>query len=220
MACLVHLGEESTQAITAVVRERLGPRVGDADWRTTKAETLLLVVECESDGSACTSARKFMRALKQADELAGTPRRVACLALARSVCANSAAMLGADKFNGCAKVQRALQDRGCSVLLPIGGAEIELEEVEVSVLPWADRVAAALDALETPTDPAIPDSAKAVGSVPCGEACSASSCATSHGGVNEDREARVAGAALGLAVGAATALVLVFAFVRRTRAQK
>ena len=66
------------------------------------------------------------------------------LGIARSVCAFSAASGGSDKFLGAAKLQKALLEHGCTLLVPYGGAEVEMEEVEVSVLPWVDGVAAAL----------------------------------------------------------------------------
>ena len=58
-----------------------------------------------------------------------------------------AAMLGADKFSGAKKLQATLTDRhGCTALLAVQCAEIEIDEVDQSVLPWADAVVAALDA--------------------------------------------------------------------------
>ena len=56
-------------------------------------------------------------------------------------------MLGPDKYSGSSKVQKALVEQGCTPLVVMGCAEIELEEVDVSVLPWSDSVATALDAL-------------------------------------------------------------------------
>ena len=57
-------------------------------------------------------------------------------------------MLGPDKFSGAKKLQAALTDRhGCTALLKVECAEIEIQEVDEAVLPWADAVVAALDAL-------------------------------------------------------------------------
>mmetsp|Transcript_45093 Transcript_45093/g.118237 ORF Transcript_45093/g.118237 Transcript_45093/m.118237 type:complete len:211 (-) Transcript_45093:204-836(-) len=71
-------------------------------------------------------------------------KRIGVLGVARSVCAFSAASGGLDKYSGAAKLQKALVAVGCSVLVPLGGAEVEMEEVDVAVLPWVDGVAAAL----------------------------------------------------------------------------
>ena len=69
-------------------------------------------------------------------------KRVGVLGIARSVCAFSAASGGSDKFLGAAKLQKALLEHGCTLLVPYGGAEVEMEEVEVSVVPWAKSLAA------------------------------------------------------------------------------
>jgi hypothetical protein len=92
---VIHLGEEGTLPIATIVAERLGSRSDGLvdDWETCKAAVLVLIVECEPDGGACTAARKFMRQLKRSDCFANysasIKRRVAVLALATSVCANS-----------------------------------------------------------------------------------------------------------------------------------
>ena len=64
-------------------------------------------------------ARKFLKDVKRSDCFANystsIKRRVATLALCKSTCANSAAMLGADKFSGAKKLQATLTDRhGCT----------------------------------------------------------------------------------------------------------
>ena len=151
-ACVVHLGDPSTEEITALVRARLGARASAGSWETSKAPCLVLLVECDPDGTVCDAARKFQRDVKRSECFANystsVKRRVATLALCKSTCANSAAMLGKDKFSGATKLQAALCDRGgCTALLPVSCAEIEIQEVDESVLPWADGVIAALDAL-------------------------------------------------------------------------
>ena len=152
---VLHLGDESTRQITHLVLNALGPSATMAEWSVAHGgvlvrctcSVLVLIVECEQpDGAPCATARKFLRELRRSDAFAHTNPKVACLALARSVCANSAAMLGDDKWAGAAKIQRALVDKGCTTLVKMGGAEIELEAVETSVLPWAQQVREALDA--------------------------------------------------------------------------
>ena len=152
---LLHLAEPSTVEITDLVGQQLGPqfsRAGD-QWAGAAAQlgnvqTRVLVIECEPDGELCPAARKFQRELKKAPRLADSgATQVACLALARSACSNSAAMLGADKWNGAMRLQRLMvEQHGCSLLVPMGRAEIEIEGVEENVLPWARQLAAALEA--------------------------------------------------------------------------
>ena len=152
--CVVHLGEPSTEPIAGLVRERLGARASAGEWETSKAAALILLVECDPDGTACDVARKFLKDVKRSDCFANystsIKRRVATLALCKSTCANSAAMLGADKFSGAKKLQATLTDRhGCTALKPVSCAEIEIEEVTESVLPWADAVAGQEEDLRT-----------------------------------------------------------------------
>ena len=139
---LFHLAEPSTVEITDLVGQQLGPlfsRAGD-QWAGAAAQleaaagdvkTRVLVIECEPDGELCPAARKFQRELKKAPRLADSgAMQVACLALARSACSNSAAMLGADKWNGAMRLQRLMvEQHGCSLLVPMGQAEIEIEGV-------------------------------------------------------------------------------------------
>ena len=88
-------GEESTLPIATIVAERLGSRTEGVvgNWKTCKAVVLVFVVECEPDGNVCIVARKFMRELKRSESFAkysaSIKRRIAVLALATSVCANS-----------------------------------------------------------------------------------------------------------------------------------
>ena len=49
--CVVHLGEPSTEPIAGLVRERLGARAS-AGEETSKAAALILLVECDPDGTA------------------------------------------------------------------------------------------------------------------------------------------------------------------------
>ena len=104
---------------------------------------LLFVVECDKEGdSSC--ARKLMRSLKaaQAPSLIGV--QVAVLALAKSVCAFSAASGGDDKFMGGHRLLKSLQAAGAEAICKVGHAEVEVEEVEVSVIPWLKEVASEL----------------------------------------------------------------------------
>ena len=105
---------------------------------------ILFVIEVESDGSPSETARKFLRSLKkQPPPLGGAldTKRVGVLALARNVCAFSAGSGGSNKYSGAAKLQKALIDAGATLLVPMGSAEVEMEEVEVSIIPWVDTVA-------------------------------------------------------------------------------
>ena len=146
---LFHLGDAETIQITELVQQTLGSaaslKAASAEhWQA--AGVNVLVLECEQDGELCPAGRKFLRELKKSPSLAssGADTKVACLALARSVCENSANMLGADKWSGAARLQRVLVDNGCTPLVPMGLAEIEIEGVEVNVLPFAQQLAQAL----------------------------------------------------------------------------
>ena len=149
--CVVHLGEPSTEPIAGLVRERLGARASAGEWETSKAAALILLVECDPDGTACDVARKFLKDVKRSDCFANysasIKRRVATLALCKSTCANSAAMLARQVFRRQEAAGHADRRHGCTALKPVTCAEIEIEEVTESVLPWADAVVAALDAL-------------------------------------------------------------------------
>jgi hypothetical protein len=105
---------------------------------------ILFVIEVESDGSPSETARKFLRSLKKHPPPLGgalDSKRVGVLALARNVCAFSAGSGGSNKYSGAAKLQKALIDAGATLLVPMGSAEVEMEEVEVSIIPWVDTVA-------------------------------------------------------------------------------
>lgn len=143
-----HLGEPSTAQVTSLISQTLGECVlpDDGTWPACDSASLVLVIECEQDGELCAAARKFLRESRKPERLI-SGRKVACLALARSVCVNSANMLGADKYKGAARIQRALVDQGCTPLVEISCVEIELEDVETSVVPWARKVADKMDAL-------------------------------------------------------------------------
>ena len=147
---IFHLSEPSTIEITELVGQQLGPLISSAAGaaQLEAAGVNVLAIECESDGELCPAARKFQRELKKAPRLADSgATQVACLALARSACSNSAAMLGKDKWNGALRLQRLMVEyHGCSLLVPMGLAEIEIEGVEENVLPWARQLAAALEA--------------------------------------------------------------------------
>ena len=140
--------------IAEVVRSRLGPRaVVVRDWHAdVSASAVLFIVEVERDGTSCDAARKFLRQLTKSPatlfgdaELA--TKAVGVLGLARSVCSFSAASGGADKFAGAARLQARLVSAGCELLVPMGMSEVELEGVEVAVLPWADAAARAFEEL-------------------------------------------------------------------------
>ena len=140
--------------IAEVVRGRLGPRaVVVTDWYAdVRASAVLFVVEVERDGTGCDAARKFLRQLtKTPDPLFGdaglATKAVGVLGLARSVCSFSAASGGAEKFAGAARFQTRLVSAGCELLVPMGMAEVELEDVDKVVLPWADAAARAFEEL-------------------------------------------------------------------------
>ncbi|KOO26002.1 hypothetical protein Ctob_003310 [Chrysochromulina tobinii] len=143
-------GMRTAAAIAEVVLERLDSShhlssVVHHDWNAaTDADVILFVIEVESDGSPSETARKFLRSLKkQPPPLGGAldSKRVGVLALARNVCAFSAGSGGSNKYSGAAKLQKALIDAGATLLVPMGSAEVEMEEVEVSIIPWVDTVA-------------------------------------------------------------------------------
>lgn len=154
MAVVLALGEEAAPSIAAVIRDclahRASPAVGADEWERSQAAILILVVDCEADGEPCMPAAKFLRTLRRSECFANFSasicRRVAVLALARSVCASSSAMLGStEKFSGGARVLKTLLSNGCTRLVPLGMAEVELQPVEACVLPWAHAVCAAVD---------------------------------------------------------------------------
>jgi hypothetical protein len=82
-------------------QQRLGERTTiERDWRgAVSASVLLVVVEVESDGSACDAARKLVRALRRSpSEVLGGKmggKAIGVLVLARSLCAFSSASGGA-----------------------------------------------------------------------------------------------------------------------------
>lgn len=106
----------------------------------------IFLVELDREGEA-TAARPLTRALRPL-RLAGSHAldhtHVAVLALAHSVCAFSAASGGPDKFRGAARLQSGLVDAGCTLIHAMGTAEVEIEEVEQSVLPWIQAIDGAL----------------------------------------------------------------------------
>lgn len=111
---------------------------------------LVFVLECDREGDA-SAARSLVRKLKKtfppdAASVALAGASVAVLALARSVCAFSAASAGKEKYQGGARLLTDMQALGARQLCPTGGAEIEVEDVDVHVLPWARTVCAALGA--------------------------------------------------------------------------
>ena len=61
-----------------------------------------------------------------------------------SVCAFSAASGGMDKFRGAARLEAALVKAGAQTLCAMGMAEVEVREVDESVLPWCRSLASAL----------------------------------------------------------------------------
>ena len=99
-----------------------------------------------------------MRALKKQPSPFGgclASKQVGVLGIARNTCSFSAASGGLDKYSGAKKLERALVDFGATLLVPTRGAEVEMEEIDVTVLPWADSVAVALGE-ELPSDPPAP----------------------------------------------------------------
>ena len=147
---IVHDGGEAARAISALVHSTIGEPANISCIQDTSAESLaqserittwVFVVEVDKEGD-CTEARKLLRALKKADANTLSGKRIAVLALARSVCSFSAASGGLDKYRGGARLQSALLAAGAWKLCQMGCAEVEMEEVEVSVLPWAQALKA------------------------------------------------------------------------------
>jgi len=151
-AIVGHTYEGVACSVAEAVRERLGPRARvHQDWHTApEGVVVLFVVEVESDGAVCEAGRKWMLHLKRSPDslLGGTLRgkAVGVLGIARSVCAFSAASGGPEKYSGALRFQRALLQVGCELLVEMGCAEVETEELDVQVLPWADGVSAAFEA--------------------------------------------------------------------------
>jgi len=146
-----HLGEQLVSPPASVDGINTDALRATSASTSGAASTLLFLLECEQDGMLAADARKLQRELKKAADsacLAGC--HVAVLALARSVCAFSAASTGADKYSGATKLQAVLTSLGASAVLPLGCAEIEVEEVEVAVLPWFKRLQATVRCEEVP----------------------------------------------------------------------
>ena len=99
----------------------------------------LFIVECDKEGDSM-GARKLVKALKTAESGRLWGVRVAVLALAKSVCAFSAASGGDDKFRAGHRLLAALKAAGANALCTVGHAEVEVEEVETSVVPWLDEL--------------------------------------------------------------------------------
>ena len=154
---LLHDGGEAAQEITnSVLREALHDvnLHGTASIAGIGVEELLAAagngacvfcVEVDAEGEA-PGGRALTRALKRlaADQRPLQGRGIAVLALARSVCAFSAASGGMDKFRGAARLEAALVKAGAQTLCAMGMAEVEVREVDESVLPWCRSLASAL----------------------------------------------------------------------------
>jgi hypothetical protein len=94
---------------------------------------LLFIIESDSDGG-CMEVRKFLRVLKKAQPMAGFA--FCTLALARSACSFSAASLGAEKYKVGRKVSKSLAERNGREVIEMGTAEVELEDINESIVPW------------------------------------------------------------------------------------
>lgn len=104
-----HLGEQLVSPPASVDGINTDALRATSASTSGAASTLLFLLECEQDGMLAADARKLQRELKKAADsacLAGC--HVAVLALARSVCAFSAASTGADKYSGATKLQAAV----------------------------------------------------------------------------------------------------------------
>jgi hypothetical protein len=145
---IAHDNGEASKAIASVVSTTVGEPteiVSIADTDTSQLSALsntcwIFVVEVDREGDS-PAGRKLAKALKAHDGNGLKGAQVAVLALARSVCSFSAASGGMDKFRGGARLQSALVAAGASPLCQMGCAEVEMEEVEVSVVPWAKALA-------------------------------------------------------------------------------
>ena len=147
-------GSDASVAVGELLCKELGPSAAAQLTTGAKSATLtaaaatcaacyIFVVEVDKEGELVE--RSLARVTKglQAEALQGLS--VAVMALARSVCAFSAASGGADKFRGGSKLLASLKAAGaCAVLAKCGMAEVEVEEVEVSVVPWAGKLREAL----------------------------------------------------------------------------
>ena len=137
---------DSSTAVAALVESTLGNRfhIERADFAELSVEMLqcggcfVFLVEMDKEGEAA-AARKLTRALRPlrlADSSALEHTHMAVLALAHSVCSFSAAQGGSDKYRGALRLQSGLVDAGARKLHELGCAEMEVDEVDVSVLPW------------------------------------------------------------------------------------
>jgi len=159
-----HRHEVAAGEVAEVVKTRLGltgeaiiPDPSHTDpWSAINAVAVMIVIiEVDGNGEACHTARQWMRRLKAAIcegkmQPGGmlTGKYLSVLALASSVCAFSSASAGLDKYRGAARIEHSLLEMGCLRLTPaMGTAETETEEVDANVMPWADKVALALDGL-------------------------------------------------------------------------
>lgn len=153
VAMAVHIAHddgEASQAIAALVSSTMGEpskvmSMVDVDCSQLNRDSTgwVFVVEVDREGDS-TAGRKLSKALKAQNPAGLNGAQVAVLALARSVCSFSAASGGMDKFRGGARLQSALVAAGASPLCQMGCAEVEMEEVEVSVVPWAKALAASV----------------------------------------------------------------------------
>jgi hypothetical protein len=149
--------EDSSVAVAGLLADTLEPDFACERIDTFNADilhpdelrgggTFLFVVEVDKEGEA-PSARPLTRALRPlrlSDSRALDGTRIAVIALAHSVCAFSAASGGQDKFRGGLRLQNGLVDAGARAVHAFGSAEVEVEEVGESVLPWCMEVKSAL----------------------------------------------------------------------------
>ena len=109
---------------------------------------LLVDTDKEGDSPAARRLTKSLRAHRQSspEDMAPplTGVRVAVLTLAHSVCAFSAASGGAEKYRAGQRLQAALIACGADITVAHGMAEVEVQEVEESVLPWLEGLRIAI----------------------------------------------------------------------------
>ena len=133
---IVHEGGEAAQAISALVHSTIGEPANISCIKDTSADSLAQSERLLLGFSWLRWTRRrlhrsqeVLRALKKADANTLSGKRIAVLALARSVCSFSAASGGLDKFRGGARLQSALLAAGAWKLCQMGCAEVEMEEV-------------------------------------------------------------------------------------------
>ena len=133
---------KALSGVCACEREDIAPRAATRSEMKGQG-CYVFVVECDKEGEA-PAIRGLVKSLKPLKGKGTLEVHVAVLALAFSVCAFSAASGGSDKYRGGKRLQTTLVDAGATLLTELGTAEVELTELDESVLPWARTLQAAI----------------------------------------------------------------------------